>query len=124
MTIYKFPPAGKTLYGLTTGTVYRPCGEPNDPLWDAGDTVWRISNIAHHEPDGVTDVRPAKAGDIISTEEELDALPNGAILRHESGVWEKCSGRFFTTGSEDLFDSSELIDDNALTVLWLPEEAC
>lgn len=120
MTTYMFPPADKTLYGLTTGTVYEP--DENYPeLWRAG-TLFTLNGIAQDEPDGVTDVRPAKVGDTISSEEELEALPIGTILRDENGAWEKRNGRFFSVGGEMWFASSSLTyDDDTYTILWLPE---
>lgn len=119
MTTYKLLPAGKTLYGLTTGTVYK-SQEDSFPLWRAGGRTLGIFQIFANEPDGVTDVRPVKVGDTVSGEEGLAALPNGTILRDESGAWEKSRGWFFCAGGEVEFTSPELAD-NTFTILWLPE---
>lgn len=122
MTIYKYPPTGKTLYGLTTGTVYKP-STFGDPMWETHDKVLGFKGIDFLEPDGVTDVRQFKVGDTVSSAEELRALPNGTILRDESGAWEKDRGWFTLTGATVLHISSEIADnDNPFTILWLPEE--
>ena len=119
MTTYKFPPAHKTLYGLTTGTVYEP-QEDSFALWRAGGRPLDIFEIGEAEPDGVTDVPPFKVGNTVSSIEDLDALPNDTILRDESGAWEKGMGWFFSAGRKVGFTSSELADGNTLTILWLP----
>lgn len=121
MTDYIFPPADKPLYGLTTGTVYEPV-EDMAFSWRANGTYCTLITIAHREPDGVTDVRPFKAGDTISSVEELEAIPDGTILRDENGAWEKVNGCFFFVGNGDAFDGSGLVaGGNTLTILWLPE---
>lgn len=117
MTTYRFPPAGKTLYGLTTGTVYRSEAAFS---YRANGAHCTLNTIAHREPDGVTDVRPLRVGNTISSVEELDALPNGTILRDESGAWEKLNGWFFPARGKDFYTSLDLADNNVLTILWLP----
>lgn len=118
MTTYTFPPTGKTLYGLTTGTVYKP-GE-GIIGWEAEGKSIGLFGLAADEPDGVSDVRPLKVGNTISSVEELDALPNGTILRDESGAWEKLNGWFFPAREKDFYTSLDLADNNVLTILWLP----
>lgn len=62
-----------------------------------------------------------KVGDTVGTVEDLDALPDGTILRDERGAWEKVRGCFFYAGHEEPLNSSELAFDNLLTIVWLPE---
>ena len=118
MTIYMFPHTDKPLYGLTTGNAYEPIAAFS---WRANGAYFSLYGLAEAEPDGVTDVRPFKAGDTISSEEDFEALPNGTILRDGGGAWEKVNGCFFSAGDESPSNSSELADDNMLTILWLPE---
>lgn len=118
MTTYKFPPAGKTLYGLTTGKVYESVAAF---WWRADGADHTLNGIAMAEPDGVTDAPPIKVGGTVSSVEELEALPTGAILRDKGGAWEKSKGCFFFAGNEHPFDSHGLVaDGNTLTILWLP----
>lgn len=118
MTTYKFPPEDKTLYGLTTGNVYKPVA---DLWWMAGEGYRTLNGLATAEPDGVTDVRPVKVGETISTVEELDALRDGTLLRNVNETWEKLGGSFFTIANEDEFTSTDLADGDVFTILWLPE---
>ena len=120
MTIYKYPPTGKTLYGLTTGTVYEP-SDFGDPMWETHDKILGFKGIDLREPDGVTDVCPLKVGNTISSVEEFDALPSGTILRDESGAWQKFGALFLPTGEQAVFTSFELADGDLFTILWLPE---
>lgn len=121
MTIYKYPPTGKRLYGLTTGTVYEP-STFGDPMWETHDKILGFKGIDFLEPDGVTDVRPFKVGNTISNVEELEALPSGTVLRNMLQTWEKLEGLFFTIGMRDEFTSSDLADGGEVfTILWLPQ---
>lgn len=118
MITYKFPPTGKTLYGLTTGTAYESLA---DFSWKANGAYFSLNSIAEAEPDGVTDVRPFNVGDTVSSAEELDALPDETILRDESGARQKLGGLFYSIADEVPITSTALAFDNMLTILWLPE---
>ena len=99
----------------------------HDPL-----TSEELLRIAEHQGlDGYIDPQepaPAKIGDTITTEEQVDALPNGTMLRG-AGAWKRGGlrngdpGLWWLSGCESGFNSADLVEDGqAFTVLHLPEE--
>lgn len=72
---------------------------------------------------------PLKVGDTVTTSEQLDALPNKAVVLDASGdVWQKFTGRYewedrwYEVGANRSMRSNELLRKfSPITLLWLPE---
>lgn len=84
---------------------------------DYAHTIVLLQDAPAKEPE------PVKVGDEINTEEELEKLPYGTILRAPEGdAFEMNLRGWCSTGTEEPMSSWVIIDYAPFTVLYLPKE--
>lgn len=122
MTKFYVPPQDKPLYGRTTGDRYE--YDKRFGVWFGAGDAYDLEDVYEREPDGLTDTPPLEAGDTISGEEELEALPDDTILRalYSNEAWQKVDDLlFYRIGSTKDYNASATSLRGAFTILWLPE---